>query len=43
MKVLNKGFYQEVPRSFDPEEWMECNRLQVNQIVDDIRQIIFGD
>lgn len=43
MKVLNKGFYQEVPRSFIPEEWMECNRLQVNQIVDDIKQIVFGD
>lgn len=40
MKVMNKGFSMEVPNRYIPSEWMEENRLHVDQIVEDIKKII---
>jgi 1-deoxy-D-xylulose-5-phosphate synthase len=38
MKVLNKGFSMNVPNRFVPSVWMRENRLQSDQIVEDILQ-----
>jgi len=43
MKVLNKGFSINVPAKYDPDKWMEKNRLHVDQIVEDIKNIICSE
>ena len=36
VKVLNCGFSNQIPKTYKPSEWMECNRLTPAQIVEDI-------
>lgn len=40
MKVMNCGFYQEVPTQFEVEEMMLANRLTPEQILEDIRKVL---
>ena len=40
MKVMNKGFIMDIPNRYIPSEWMRENRLDVDQIVEDIKTVI---
>lgn len=40
MKVMNKGFTMDIPTRYIPSEWMRENRLDVDQIVEDIKTVI---
>lgn len=40
MKVMNKGITMDIPNRYIPSEWMRENRLDVDQIVEDIKTVI---
>ena len=40
MKVMNKGFTMDIPTRYIPSEWMRENRLDVDQILEDIKTVI---
>ena len=42
MKVLNCGFYQEVPTQFKAEEMLAANRLKPSQMAEDIGRVWQG-